>query len=131
MRPDEDPDFQGASSAWTNIAESISGFATQGSQMKISQVLQGGWKEKVPTLIALVKACTMVDHNMFVELKDPTGEIQATVHREVLQEHPTLTIGCALALQKVSVFSPTPKKHYLNICLNNVIIVEHPSKDHY
>ena len=127
MRPDQDPDFRGSSPAWNGIMEFVSGASK--NNMTITEVLQGGFQKKISGCIALVKACTMVDHNMYLELKDPTGEIKASVHKDALADHPGITIGCALALQKVSVFSPTPSKHYLNIVLENIVHIVMPNGD--
>ncbi|OIV89665.1 hypothetical protein TanjilG_08770 [Lupinus angustifolius] len=63
---------------------------------------------------------------MMVTLKDPTTTIGATIHRKVFTEEQfrkDITVGSALVLHKVAVFSPTPSSCYLNITLRNIVKV--------
>ena len=43
----------------------------------------------------------MVDGKAFLTVKDPSGEMQGTVHAAAMQEHPNITIGSVLVLNKV------------------------------
>lgn len=85
----------------------------------IQQTLDHG---KVPCLCALVKAFSLKEADASVLLKDPTGEIHGTLHRKVLEDYQTdLAPGAGLILKHVSVFSPAPRKHYLNITPGNIL----------
>ncbi|XP_065664318.1 protein PF3D7_1417600-like isoform X2 [Hydra vulgaris] len=79
---------------------------------------------KVKYVCALVTFFMQIGSSGKLVLKDPTGEINATVHKLVLDEYEAeLKPGTGLLLKDVSVFSPTPKKHYVNITPTNVINV--------
>lgn len=85
----------------------------------IQQTLDHG---KVPCLCALVKAFSLKEADASVLLKDPTGEIHGTLHRKVLEDYQTdLAPGAGLILKHVSLFSPAPRKHYLNITPGNIL----------
>nr|GEZ26617.1 GPCR kinase [Tanacetum cinerariifolium] len=58
-----------------------------------------------------------------LNMKDLTGTIPGTIHYKVIGEDgygKDITIGAALILANVSVFSPKPSMHYLNITMRNV-----------
>jgi len=130
VRPEMDLDFkQGAWLIVSDYMKELGQDLTQGSKMNIAKILDGGYKQKIPQLIVLVKACTVIGRNALLSLKDPTGEMEGTVHTEALSEHTNITIGAVLVLTKVSVFSPTPTKHHLNITLDNITMVQTPGKD--
>ncbi|XVF09460.1 hypothetical protein REPUB_Repub07fG0094600 [Reevesia pubescens] len=80
---------------------------------------------KVDKVVAVIKSCTPNGLGDFmVTLKDPTGTINASIHRKVLVEGgfgKDITVGTVLILQKVSVFSPSRAARYLNITLSNVV----------
>ena len=125
MRPEDDVDFRGGSKAWTKVSEHLLELGpdlSQGSKMNIAAIKGGAFRRKVGNLVVLVKGCTMIDGNMLLELKDPTGEMQGSVHHVALNEHPEITIGAVLVLVKVSIFSPNPTKHYLNIVSDNILM---------
>ncbi|KAE9597483.1 hypothetical protein Lal_00029931 [Lupinus albus] len=81
----------------------------------------------VPQVVAVIKSCTLNGFgDMMVTLKDPTTTIGATVHHKVFTEEQfrkDITVGSALVLHKVAVFSPTPSSCYLNITLRNIVKV--------
>lgn len=90
----------------------------------IQQRLRHG---KVPCLCALVKAFSLTEADASVLLRDPTGEIYGTLHRKVLENYQTeLAPGAGLILKHVSVFSPAPRKHYLNITPGNILQIYPP-----
>ncbi|XVE63971.1 hypothetical protein DITRI_Ditri07aG0063600 [Diplodiscus trichospermus] len=80
---------------------------------------------KVAQVVAIIKFCTPNGlGDLMVTLKDPTGTIDATIHRKVLVEGgfgKDISIGTVLILQKVSIFSPSRSVHCLNITLSNVV----------
>ncbi|GKC86672.1 transposase, MuDR, MULE transposase domain protein [Tanacetum coccineum] len=84
-------------------------------------------KEKLEQVVAIVKSCSpnmLGDLN--VTLKDLSGTIPGTIHYKVLDVgsyEKDITIGVAMILANVSVFTPKPSQHYLNITMRNVIEV--------
>ncbi|KAG7234768.1 hypothetical protein INR49_003982 [Caranx melampygus] len=59
--------------------------------------------------------------------KDPTGEIQGTVHRQLLEDRAEeLKVGAVLLLKQVGVFSPSHRNHYLNVTPNNLLRIYAP-----
>nr|GEX48697.1 hypothetical protein CTI12_AA399840 [Tanacetum cinerariifolium] len=61
-----------------------------------------------------------------VTLKDLSGTIPRTIHYKVLDVgsyRKDITVGAAMILANVSVFTPKPSQHYLNITMRNVIEV--------
>ncbi|EOY21341.1 hypothetical protein QUC31_007280 [Theobroma cacao] len=80
---------------------------------------------KVAQIVAVIKSCTPNGlGDLMVTLKDPTGTIDASIHRKVLVEGgfgKDISVGTVLILQKVSIFSPSRSVHYLNITLSNVV----------
>jgi hypothetical protein len=92
-------------------------------QHNIRMVVRGQVNGKIPHLLARVKHFALSEADASITLTDPTGEIKGTVHRKVLDKYTTdqLMPGAVLVLQKVSVFSPTPRSHYLNLTPNNIV----------
>ncbi|GKE64445.1 GPCR kinase [Tanacetum coccineum] len=59
-------------------------------------------------------------------MKDLSGTIPETIHYNVIGEGvygKDITVGAAMILANVSVFSPKPLMHYLNITKRNVVKV--------
>jgi hypothetical protein len=70
-------------------------------KFSIEYVLQDGWRVKVPQLVVVIKSIA-TDTNASVTLKDPTGEMQGTIHASVLDIHPNLIKrGAVLFLRQV------------------------------
>ncbi|XP_067825342.1 homologous recombination OB-fold protein isoform X2 [Heptranchias perlo] len=79
-------------------------------------------KGKVPNMAVLVKSLTRTNTDASAVFKDPSGEMQGTIHRQLLVEQPNdLKVGTVLLLKQVGVFSPSLRNHYLNITPSNVI----------
>ncbi|XP_078280896.1 uncharacterized protein hrob isoform X2 [Rhinoraja longicauda] len=79
-------------------------------------------KGKVPHMAVLVKSLTRTNTDASAVFKDPSGEMQGTIHRQLLVEQPNdLKVGTVLLLKQVGVFSPSLRNHYLNITPSNVI----------
>eukprot|EP00035_Acanthoeca_spectabilis_P020032 m.430823 g.430823 ORF g.430823 m.430823 type:complete len:455 (-) comp17216_c0_seq1:1486-2850(-) len=119
------------SGAWISMAQSMRGF-TQfkgGSGVDvnpknmIATVLRGGVKGKVPMLCVMVKQLKMSDTDASILLVDPSGEMKGTLHRRVFDKYSAedLAVGAVLVLKQVSVFSPAPRRFYLNITPNNIL----------
>ncbi|XP_038724801.1 homologous recombination OB-fold protein isoform X2 [Tripterygium wilfordii] len=95
--------------------------------MPLSSIKNGLNMYKVPQVVAIVKSCAPNGlGDMMATLKDPTGTIDASIHRQVLTEgefRKDITIGAVLILQEVAVFSPSRSTYYLNITLANLVKV--------
>ncbi|GJR81621.1 probable transmembrane ascorbate ferrireductase 4 [Tanacetum coccineum] len=85
------------------------------------QQLSEKGKEKV---VAIVKSCSpnaLGDLN--VTMKDLSGTVRGTIHYKVLDVgsyEKDITVGAAMILANISVFTPKPSEHYLNITNKNV-----------
>ncbi|GJT45402.1 reverse transcriptase domain-containing protein [Tanacetum coccineum] len=85
----------------------------------------GLWNGKLDQVVAIVKSCSPnVIGDLTVTMKDLSGTIPGTIHHKVIGEGrygKDITIGVVLILANVSVFSPKPSMHYLNITMRNVV----------
>ncbi|GJT21939.1 hypothetical protein Tco_0891876 [Tanacetum coccineum] len=112
----EDVDFN--SGAWvcaTNYVNALGGTVT-GCLGDIDNFLK---KEKLEQVVAIVKSCSpnaLGDLN--VTLKDLSGTVPGTINYKFLDVGSygkDITIEAAMILANVSVFTPKPSKHYLNV----------------
>ncbi|GKD58376.1 transposase, MuDR, MULE transposase domain protein [Tanacetum coccineum] len=78
-------------------------------------------------VVAIVKSCSLnALGDLNVTLKDLSGTVPGTIHYKVLDVssyEKDITVGAAMILANVSVFTPKPSKHYLNITKRNVVEV--------
>ncbi|GJV07041.1 hypothetical protein Tco_1344697 [Tanacetum coccineum] len=120
----EDDDFN--SGAWvsaTNYVIAFGGTVT-GCLGDIDNFLIKG---KLDHIVAIVKSCSpnmLGDLN--VTLKDISGTIPGTIHHKVIGDGgygKDITVGAAMILKNISVFTPKPSEHYLNITMRNVVEV--------
>ncbi|GKE45380.1 hypothetical protein Tco_1472664, partial [Tanacetum coccineum] len=81
-------------------------------------------KGKLEQVVAIVKSCSPnVLGDLTVTMKDLSSR---TVHYKVIGKGgygKDITVGAAIILANVSVFSPKPSMHYLNITRRNVVKV--------
>nr|GEY15368.1 hypothetical protein [Tanacetum cinerariifolium] len=120
----EDDDFK--SGSWvsaTNYVNTNGGTVT-GCFGDIKNFLKN---RKLDQVVAIVKSYSS-NHigDLTVTTKDLTGTIPGTIHYKVIGEGGygnDITVGAALILANVSVFSPKPSMHYLNITMRNVVKV--------
>ncbi|GJT59789.1 transposase, MuDR, MULE transposase domain protein [Tanacetum coccineum] len=120
----EDDDFK--SGAWvsaTNYVTATGGTVT-GCLGDIDNNLKKG---KLDQVVAIVKSCSpnALD-DLTVIMKDLSGTIPGSIHYKVISEggyENDITVGAAMILANVSVFTPKPSKHYLNITKRNVVEV--------
>ncbi|GKA67715.1 GPCR kinase [Tanacetum coccineum] len=84
-------------------------------------------KGKLDQVVAIVKSCSPnMLGDLTVTMKDLSGTIPGTIHYKVIGEGgygKDITVGAALILANVLVFSPKPSMHYLNITKRNVVKV--------
>ncbi|XP_074418286.1 homologous recombination OB-fold protein isoform X1 [Larus michahellis] len=79
-------------------------------------------KNKVPSMAVMIKTLTRTNVDAGAVFRDPTGEMQGTVHRLLLEERQSeLKPGSVLLLKQVGVFSPSHRNHYLNVTPNNLL----------
>ncbi|KAM3863948.1 uncharacterized protein hrob [Diretmus argenteus] len=87
-------------------------------------------KNKVPNMAVLLKSILHTHTDATAVFKDPTGEIQGTVHRRLLEDRlGELKAGAVLLLKQVGVFSPSHRNHYLNVTPNNLLRIYSPGGD--
>ncbi|GJW87468.1 hypothetical protein Tco_0162808 [Tanacetum coccineum] len=83
--------------------------------------------EKLDQVVAIVKSCSPnVLGDLTVTMKDLLGTIPGTISHKVIDEGgygKDVTVGAAMILVNVSVFTPKPSKHYLNITMRNMVEV--------
>jgi hypothetical protein len=129
-KPD-DVDFQRGS--WAKIAADV-GIPLGPFQesnvtfSRISKILSLCPKlQRIPVMIVYVKSFRLSDDGAFATVKDPSGEMDASIHHLVLDEFKSdLVQGSSLIIRNVSLFTVSPKRQVLNIVLRNVICVQPP-----
>uniref|UniRef100_A0A8D2AIJ8 Homologous recombination factor with OB-fold n=1 Tax=Sciurus vulgaris TaxID=55149 RepID=A0A8D2AIJ8_SCIVU len=84
-------------------------------------------RNKVPNMAVMIKSLTRSTMDASVVFKDPTGEMQGTVHRVLLETRQNeLKPGSVLLLKQIGVFSPSLRNHYLNVTPNNLVHIYSP-----
>ncbi|XP_033499897.2 uncharacterized protein hrob [Epinephelus lanceolatus] len=84
-------------------------------------------RNKVPNMAVVLKSIIYTHADAKAVFKDPTGEIQGTVHRRLLEDRvEELKVGAVLLLKQVGVFSPSHRNHYLNVTPNNLLRIYSP-----
>ncbi|GJU14269.1 probable transmembrane ascorbate ferrireductase 4 [Tanacetum coccineum] len=82
---------------------------------------------KLDEVVAIVKSCSPNDiGDLNMTMKDLSGTIPGTIHHKVIGNGgygKDITVGALMILANVSVFTPKPSKHYLNITMRNVVKV--------
>nr|GEW11356.1 hypothetical protein [Tanacetum cinerariifolium] len=123
----EDVDFTRAS--WLSAIDyvNVDGGIVTGCFGDVKKFLKN---EKLEQIVAVIKSCTPnALGNLTVTLKDLSGTISGTIHYKVLTEERfanAFTVGSALIVHNVSVFSPKQSTHhYLNIAKKNMVKVFH------
>ncbi|GJZ94386.1 hypothetical protein Tco_0666589 [Tanacetum coccineum] len=120
----EDEDFK--SGSWVSATEYVNanGGIVSGCLGDIKNFLKNG---KLDQVVAKVKSCSPnVIGDLTMTLKDLLDTIHGTIHHKVIDEGgygKDITVGAALILANVSVFSLKPSMHYLNITMRNVVKV--------
>nr|GEX65627.1 bHLH transcription factor [Tanacetum cinerariifolium] len=119
---DEDDDFN--SGAWVSATNYVKTFDDTIIEClkDINNFLK---KKKLEQIVTIVKSCSS---NMFddlnVTLKDLSCTISGTIHYKVIDVGSygnDITVEAAMILANVSVFTPKPSQHWLNITMRNVI----------
>ncbi|GJX82219.1 reverse transcriptase domain-containing protein [Tanacetum coccineum] len=120
----EDVDFN--SGAWVSVTNYVNAFGgtVTGCLGDIDNFLK---KEKLEQVVVIVKSCyPNALGDLSVTLKDLSGTVPGTIHYKVLDVSSyenDITVGAVMILANVSVFTPKPSKHYLNITKRNMVEV--------
>ncbi|GJY56156.1 transposase, MuDR, MULE transposase domain protein [Tanacetum coccineum] len=120
----EDEDFK--SGSWISVTDYVkaNGGTVSGCLEDINNFLING---KLDQVVAIVKSCSPnVLGDLIVTMKNLLGTIPETIHHKVIGEGgygKDITVGVALILAIVSVFTPKPSMHYLNITMRNAVKV--------
>ncbi|CAL8304440.1 unnamed protein product [Merluccius merluccius] len=84
-------------------------------------------QNKVPNMAVQLKSILHTHADAKAVFRDPTGEIQGTVHRRLLEDRlGELKAGAVLLLKQVGVFSPSHRNHYLNVTPSNLLRIYPP-----
>ena len=79
---------------------------------------------KIEKIVLMIHKIVCIDEDIGVLLKDPTGEIYATLHKEILNSRLSLHLqhGTVLELRHVSLFKPrkVSSQVYLNVPLKRI-----------
>ncbi|GJU19706.1 zf-CCHC domain-containing protein [Tanacetum coccineum] len=120
----EDEDFK--SGAWVSATDYVNanGGIVKGCLGDIKNFLKN---RKVDQVVEIVKSCSPnAIGDLTVTMKDLSGTIPETIHYKVIGDGSygkDITVGAALILANVLVFSPKPSMHYLIITMRNVVKV--------
>ncbi|GJV93637.1 transposase, MuDR, MULE transposase domain protein [Tanacetum coccineum] len=121
---EKDDDFN--SEAWVSATKYVIAFGgtVTGCLGDIDNFLIKG---KLDHIVAIVKSCSSnMLSDLNVTLKDILGTIPGTIHHKVIGDggyEKNITVGADMILKNVSVFTPKPSEHYLNITMRNVVEV--------
>jgi hypothetical protein len=99
---------------------SLSPFGPNTLRFNIQYIYAGGFHQKVAQLLVFVKSCSSSGADFRIVARDPSGEIEGTIERAAVDDHPGLAEGCVLMLQDITVFTPQPNRHYLNIVSGSI-----------
>nr|GEY31558.1 hypothetical protein [Tanacetum cinerariifolium] len=114
----EDDDFK--SGSWVSVTNYVNanGDTVTGCLGDIKNFLKN---EKLNQVVAIVKSCSSnVFSDLTVTMKVLSGTIPGTIHYKVIGDGgygKDITVRAALILANVSVFTPKPSIHYLNIIM--------------
>lgn len=76
--------------------------------------------EKIALMISSISS--IVNGCVFLSFEDPSGRVQGTVHRSVMEKYPGLiSVGNVMVLKEVSLYSPNTKARFLSIIARNVV----------
>ncbi|GKE57205.1 reverse transcriptase zinc-binding domain-containing protein [Tanacetum coccineum] len=116
------------SGPWVGATEYVkaNGGIVSGCLGYIKTFLKNGKLEQV---VAIIKSCSLnALGNLKVTVKDLSCTLTGSIHYKVINEEgygKEITVGSVIILVNVSIFSPNPSMHYLNITKKNVVKVFH------
>lgn len=78
--------------------------------------------KKIPNLGLVVKTVYHFETDAHVCFCDPFGEMEGTIHRQVIEKYPhVLNAGLVILLKRLSVYSPSFGTYHLIVTLNNIV----------
>uniref|UniRef100_A0A1I8JFU1 ERCC4 domain-containing protein n=1 Tax=Macrostomum lignano TaxID=282301 RepID=A0A1I8JFU1_9PLAT len=81
-------------------------------------------RNKVPAMLVIVETMDPTAVDCAASVKDATGRLQATLHRQVFRDlRDRVQPSAALVLRRVTLFSPDQRSYYLNITMDNIVRV--------
>ncbi|CAG5132829.1 unnamed protein product, partial [Candidula unifasciata] len=106
----------------------IAKFSIKSALLKASRKLLH--RGKIPLIIGVIDAMEMQGSDASIIIRDPSGKMNGALHRDLFKDQSTtLQIGSVLVLRQVSVISPSPRTHYLNITPGNVALTYSANKE--
>lgn len=114
--------------AWVAMLQTVRAppFGAHRFATSVARVLAGGFREKVGEIAVAVRACADLGDAVRLRLADVTGAIDGLLARSAAVQRPDVAPGAVLVLRAVSVFSTSPRAHYLNILARNIAHVFAP-----
>ena len=114
--------------AWVAMLQAVRAppFGAHRFATSVARVLAGGFREKVGELAVAVRGCADLGGAVRLTLADVTGTMDGMLARGAALQRPDVVPGAVLVLRSVSVFSPSPRNHYLNILAGNIAHVFAP-----
>nr|GEU85163.1 hypothetical protein [Tanacetum cinerariifolium] len=115
-------DFMSGTSVSATDYVNVNGGTVSRCFRDIKNFLKNG---KLDQVVTVVKSCSLnVTDDLTVTLKDLSGTLSVTIHHKVIDEGgygKDITVGVALILANVLVFTHKSSMHYLNITMRNVV----------
>lgn len=99
---------------------------------RISKILSMCPKlQRIPAMLLFVKSLRLSEDGAFAVVKDPSGEMDASIHYSVIDEYKSdLIQGSSLIIRNACLLTVSSKRQILNIVLRNVISVQPPPLVH-
>ncbi|XP_059143164.1 uncharacterized protein LOC131930613 [Physella acuta] len=106
----------------TNAALVLEKFSVKSMLLKASRkVLHRG---KIPLLVGIIENLELQGSDASFIIRDTTGKMNGSLHRDLVRDPGTaLQSGSVLVLRQVSVISPSPRTHYLNVTPGNIVLI--------
>ena len=82
----------------------------------------------MPHLAVLVHSFHPVGDHIRAALRDPSGELEATIHGQAVEDFPQISVGASIVLRNVSVYRATRMSLSLVILSENIANVWNSSK---
>jgi hypothetical protein len=120
--------------SWNAMLDDFKHKKHEPCSMTVEKIIREGYnpKEKITSIVLLIKDTfrkSALGIDVGVSFVDPTGEINGTIHRDVIREFNTvLEKGATLYLKhvlssitQVSIFQPSFNNCYCNVTMTNIV----------
>ena len=129
----EEQSHGGSSSGYSTLAQVLEKCAKLGEDAQDPRKKQHARPIRVPLLNVLLTSVSQAESSgtdLGVTVVDESGEMDGTLHRGVLNDHPgKVSAGAALALSEVGVLSLSAWSHHLIIHPENVVHIVAPATE--